>query len=101
LKKLGLNEAYCNSYMLHSEPSSIRTIIQKELRYSKFLPSVTIGMNKGHAVATRDLLPVFMMVLRKLRTSPHLVVGCLFLLFVKAYVLGIRFITFTSYRIEG
>jgi len=94
LKRTGVKEAYCNSSMLHLEPSSIRKIIAKELHYSRVIPLYLRRFKEEHISIYKNSLLSLRESLKGFRRSPLLVVGSLFLLFVKTCVWAIRFTFF-------
>ena len=94
LKRTGIKEAYCNSCMLHLEPSSLREIMAKELRYSRFIPLHSRRFKEEHMPIYENSLLSLREALKGFRRSPLLVVGFLFLLFVKTCMWAIRFTFF-------
>lgn len=94
LKMTGVKEAYCNSKILHLEPSSIGKIMAKELRYSRFILLHSRRFGEEQMSIYKNSLLSLSEVLRGLRRSPLLVVGSLFLLFVKTCIWAIRFTFF-------
>jgi glycosyltransferase involved in cell wall biosynthesis len=93
LKTTGVKEAYCNSYILHLEPSSIKRIMTRELHYSRFIPLYSSRFRE-HVLIYRNSLSPLRKALKGFRRSPLLVVGSLFLLFVKTCMWVIRFMFF-------
>jgi len=93
LKRTGVKEAYCSSSMLHLEPSSIRKIMTRELHYSKFIPLYSRHF-RGHMLIYENSFLPLREALKGLRRSPQLVVGSLFLLFVKTCIWAIRLVFF-------
>jgi glycosyltransferase involved in cell wall biosynthesis len=94
LKRNGVKEAYCNSSMLHLEPSSIRKIMARELHYSRFIPSHSPRFMEEHMSIYKNWLLALREALKSFRRSPLLVVGSLLLLFIKACIWAIRFTFF-------
>lgn len=94
LKRTGVKEAYCNSSMLHLEASSIGKIMAKELHYSRFIPSHSRRFGEEHMSTYKNSLLSFREALKGFRRSPLLVVGSLFLRFVKTCIWAIRFTFF-------
>ncbi len=93
LKTTGVKEAYCNSYTLHLEPSSIKKIMTRELHYSRFIPLYSSRFRE-HVLIYKNSLLSLKEALKGVRRSPLLVVGSLFLLFVKTCIWAIRFTFF-------
>ena len=93
LKTTGVKEAYCSSYMRHLEPSSIKKIMTRELHYSRFIPLYSSRFRE-HVLIYKNSLPLLRKALKGFHRSPLLVVGSLFLLFVKTYIWAIRFTFF-------
>lgn len=94
LKRNGVKEAYCSSRMLHLEPSSIRKIMTRELHYSRFISLHSKRFKEEHMSIYKNSLLSLKEALKGFRRSPLLVVGSLFLLFVKTYIWAIRFAFF-------
>jgi glycosyltransferase involved in cell wall biosynthesis len=95
IKKNGVKEAYCNSSMLHIEPSSLGRITRRELQYSKFIRSHSRRFKQEYDEPIyKNSLRTLKQALKSFRRWPVLVVGSLFLLFVKAYIWTIRFTFF-------
>lgn len=94
LKRTGVKEAYCNSSMLHLEPSSIRKIMARELHYGRFIPLHSRRFREEYMSIYKNALLALREALKSFRRSPLLVVGSLFLLFVKTCILAIRFLSF-------
>jgi glycosyltransferase involved in cell wall biosynthesis len=94
LKRAGVKEAYCDSSMLHLEPSSIRKIMAKELHYSRFIPLYSRYFTEEYMLMYKNSLLSLREALKGFRRSPLLVVGSLFLLFVKTCIWAIRFTFF-------
>jgi glycosyltransferase involved in cell wall biosynthesis len=94
LKRTNVKEAYCNSGMLHLELSSIRKIMAKELHYGRFIPLHARRFKEEHMSIYKNSLLSIKEALKGFSRSPLLVVGSLFLLFVKTYIWAIRFAFF-------
>jgi len=94
LKRTGVKEAYCDSSMLHLESSSVRKIMVKELHYSRFIPLHSRRFREEHMSIYKNSLLSLREALKGFRKSPLLVVGSLFLLFVKTCIWAIRFTFF-------
>jgi glycosyltransferase involved in cell wall biosynthesis len=95
MKKNGVKEAYCDSSMLHIEPSSLGRIMRRELQYSRFIRSHSRRFKQEYDEPIyKNSLRTLKEALKSLRRWPALVVGSLFLLFVKTCVWTIRFTFF-------
>jgi glycosyltransferase involved in cell wall biosynthesis len=94
LRKNGVKEAYCSSRMEHLEPSSFRKIITKELYYSRFIHSYSRRFKEEYMSIYENSLLSLREALKGFDRSPQLVVGSLFLLFVKTCMWAIKFAFF-------
>lgn len=92
LRKMEVTETRCASELYHYESASIKVVLFKNLRYGKSIPTFIHGSKE------RVLSPIFRHglltlreVLKDLNKKPGMVLGCAFLLGLKAYVLMIGF----------
>jgi glycosyltransferase involved in cell wall biosynthesis len=94
LRKKGVKEAYCGSRMLHLELSSFRKIITKDLHYSRFIRSHSRRFKEEYMSIYENSLLSLKEALKGLGRTPQLVVGSLFLVFVKTCIWAIKFAFF-------
>jgi len=92
LKRTSVKEAYCSSRMLHLELSSFRKIMTKELYYSRFIPLHSRRFKEEHMSLYENSLLSLKEALKGFHRSPSLVVGSLFLLFVKTCIWATKFV---------
>lgn len=103
LKKMKIREAWCKSRIYHYEPTSIKKILAKNLRYGKSMPVFLQQTRKQvFLVLLKNALLTFKEVFRNFKKSPALIAGCAVLLCLKAYSIMIGLlIDLTSSREEG
>ena len=86
LKKVGVKEASCASKVYHYEPTSIKGIMIRNLRYGKSMPMFMRQTKKKiFSPMLKHALLTFGKVLRSFKKSPTIIAGCAILLFLKTY----------------
>jgi glycosyltransferase involved in cell wall biosynthesis len=86
LKKMKLKEAWCRSKLYHYEPTSIKKILVKNLRYGKSMPIFMQQTKKQiFPLLLRHALLTFREVFKNFKKSPAIIVGCAVLLYLKTY----------------
>jgi GT2 family glycosyltransferase len=94
LKKMGIKETRVESELYHYESASIRTILLKNLRYGKSIPTF---MQSSKEQILSPIMWQSLLTLREIikdpNKSPEIVLGCAFLFGLKAFVLIIGFST--------
>jgi GT2 family glycosyltransferase len=99
LRKKGVREVTCKSRLYHYEPTSLREILIKDLRYGKSVPTFVRQTNRQvFPTLIKQSFSAFKEVLKNFRSSPATIVGCEFLLSLKAYstVLGLLSVEYPS-----
>lgn len=94
LSRIGVKEAYCSSRMLHIEPSSFKKIMGRELYYSRFVHSDGRRFEEEYMSIYENSFLSLQESLKGFDRSPQLVVGSLFLLFVKTCIWATKFASF-------
>lgn len=92
LRKKGVREVTCKSKIYHYEPTSLRKILAKNLRYGKSVPTFIQQTNRPvFPILLKQSFSAFKMMSKNFKTSPAIIVGCEFLLSLKAcsIVLGL------------
>jgi len=86
LKKIGVKEASCESKLYHYEPTSLKELMIKNLRYGRSMP-IFLEQNKRPIFPwmLRHALLTFREVFRNFKKSPTVIVGCATLLCLKTY----------------
>jgi len=84
LKKIGVKEASCESKLYHYEPTSIKEIVIKNLRYGRSMP-IFLEQSKRPILPwmLRHALLTFREVFRNFKKFPAVIVGCATLLCLK------------------
>ena len=100
LKKMGVKEIICKSEIYHSEPCSLRKILNKNFFYGKSLPTFLKNTRKNMlATLTKQAFFTFKHVFVTFGRKPTIVIGCAFLLFLKSCFLVTGL--FTGYVTEN
>jgi len=98
LKKMKSREAWCKSRIYHYEPTSIKKILAKNLRYGKSMPIFLQQTRKQiFPLLLRNALLTFKEVFRNFKKSPVLIAGCAVLLCLKAYSIMIGLLIDLAY----
>ena len=85
MKTLGVDEAYCKSYMIHVEPSSLKEIILKHLYYARAIP--TFSHNADNTIYFKLIKNTYLASKEAITNPPnppHLLAGCFLFLCFKA-----------------
>lgn len=86
LRKRGVKEGLCRSEIYHHELASLREILLKNVRYGRSMPAFIRQTNKRIFLALlRQATLALNMVVKDFSSLPTIIVGCAFLLFLKAY----------------
>jgi GT2 family glycosyltransferase len=94
LIKIGVKEALCKSALYHYEPSSIRKILVKNIRYGSSMPDfMKSSENQVYSSVVRHSLLTLTEVFSDLKEKPAMIVGCTFLLGLKTLATAIGFVT--------
>jgi len=94
LRKANIKEALSESKIFHRELSSLQKILIKNLRYAKSMPVFLWNAEKKiFPLMFRHAFLTFREVFRGYRKSPEVIVGCAFLLCLKAYATALGFLT--------
>ena len=101
LKKENVKEASCKSKLYHYELPSIRKILIKNLRYGKSMP-IFIQQTKKQIfpLMLRHSLLTLREIFRDFKHSPAIIVGCMFLLCLKACSMMIGLLTGLLFPID-
>lgn len=84
LKKMKIKETWCKSKLYHYEPTSIKKILVKNLRYGKSMPIFLQQTKKQiFRLLFRHALLTFREVFRNFKKSPAIIAGCAVLLYLK------------------
>jgi len=93
LRKLNVKVALCKSKLYHCEPSSLKEIVTKNLRYGK---SMNLFMQQTRRQIVLPMIKNALLTLREVsinfNKSPTITCGCIFLLFLKVYALTVGFL---------
>ncbi|MCW4031135.1 MAG: glycosyltransferase family 2 protein [Candidatus Bathyarchaeota archaeon] len=103
LKKVNIKETSCKSKLYHYEPTSIKNMLIKNLRYGKSMP-IFLQQTKKQVfpLMLRHALLTFREVFRNFKKSPAIIAGCAVLLYLKtcSIMIGLL-IDLTSSRYKG
>jgi glycosyltransferase involved in cell wall biosynthesis len=89
LRKMDYREASCSSLLYHFEPSSVRNIMAKNLRYGESLPAFS-RHSQTHVFSRifRHSLLAWGETFASLNENPGIFLGCTFLLLLKTLAMG-------------
>jgi glycosyltransferase involved in cell wall biosynthesis len=94
LKERKVKEVTCKSILYHYEPASVKSLILKNLRYGKSMPTFVVrSKNRIFSPLVRHSLLVLMEILRESSRKPDIILGCTFLLGLKAYAMMLGLLT--------
>jgi glycosyltransferase involved in cell wall biosynthesis len=86
LRKRGVKEGLCRSEIYHHELASLREILLKNVRYGRSMPAFVRQTNKRIFLALlKQATLALNIVVKDFSSLPTIIVGCAFLLFLKAY----------------
>jgi hypothetical protein len=94
LRKRNVKESSCQSVLYHYEPASVTSLLVKNLRYGKSMP--TFATRSGDQVFSplaRHSSLVLVEILRELGDKPAIVMGCTLLLGLKMCAIMIGLMT--------
>jgi glycosyltransferase involved in cell wall biosynthesis len=94
LRKKGVREITCRSRLYHYEPTSLRKILIKDLRYGKSVPTFVRQTNRQvFPTLIKQSFSALKEMAKNSKGSPAIIVGCEFLLSLKAYSTLLGFIS--------
>lgn len=89
MKALGVDEAYCKSYMIHYEPHSLRRIILKHFHYAKAIPAFSHEAdNMIYPKLVKNTFLTIKEALTNPPNPPYILASCFLFLCCKAVAMG-------------
>jgi hypothetical protein len=90
MKKLKFKESWCTNWLLHVEPHSIGKIVFKIFRYGESMPFYSrITKQQFLPAIIKNSMLTFVAFLKTYKTEPLVIIGCVFLLLLKAYAIAL------------
>jgi glycosyltransferase involved in cell wall biosynthesis len=97
LEKIGAKQILCKSELYHCEPTSIRRMLIKNLNYGRSMPTfMQSSENQVYSSVVKHSLLTLKEIFGSLNRQPTIIMGCTFLLGLKALAIVIGFLTSSS-----
>jgi hypothetical protein len=90
MKKLKFKESWCTNELFHIEPCSVGKIVFKIFRYSETMPFYSqITKQQFLPAIIKNSMLTFVAFLKTYKTKPLAIIGCVFLLLLKAHAIAL------------